>query len=272
MPDGQKPAAMREYYDRGPELGRLAESHGPLEFERTKEIILRHLPPPPAVVADIGGGPGRYARWLAQLGYQVLHRDLMPLHVEQLRQAAGGDPRIQTAVGDARQLDLASESADAVLLLGPLYHLDRRRDRIQALAETKRIVRPGGPVFAAAISRWAPRMDGILRLRLYETIPEAGAELAGIERTGRLPPFHPGAFCGYLHRPGRLRAEVSAGGLRVIDLVGVEGPAYLLDDLPERLADEEARRVVLDTARALERVPELMGIGPHLLVTARRDQ
>jgi len=270
MPDDLKLTAMREHYDRGAELGRLAESFGQLEFERTKELILRHLPPPPAVVADIGGGPGRYSLWLAQLGYQVVHRDLMPLHVEQLRQAAGGNRRIKTAVGDVRQLDLAGESADAVLLLGPLYHLDRRRERLRALAETHRVVRPDGPVFCAAISRWAPRMDGILRSRLYETIPGVEAELAGIERTGRLPPFGPGSFCGYVHRPGQLRAELAASGFQVIDLVGVEGPAYLLDDLTDRLADDGARRVVLETARALERVPELLGIGPHLLATARK--
>jgi SAM-dependent methyltransferase len=270
MPGDPKLTAMRAHYDRGKELGRLVEPTGKLEFERTKEIILRQLPPPPALVADIGGGPGRYALWLAQLGYQVVHRDLMPLHVEQLRRAARGNPRIQAAVGDARQLDLASDSADAVLLLGPLYHLDRRKDRLRVLAETNRVVRPGGPVFVAAISRWATRMDGILRLRLSETIPGADAGLAAIEQTGRLPPLRAGSFCGYTHRPGQLRTELAASGLQVLDLVSVEGPAYLLDDLAERLADDEARRVVLETARALERVPELLGIGPHLLATARR--
>ena len=55
-----------------------------------------------------------------------------------------------------------------------------------------------------------------------------------------------------------------------MDLVSVEGPAYLLDDLAERLTDDQARRVVIETARALERVPELLGIGPHLLATARK--
>jgi SAM-dependent methyltransferase len=221
-------------------------------------------------VADIGGGPGRYSLWLASLGYQVVHRDLMPLHVRQLRQAAGGDPRIQSAVADARQLDLADRSAGAVLLLGPLYHLDQRRDRVQALTEAHRVVRPGGPVIAAAISRWAVRMDGILRARLYETVPAFEAEVSSIERTGLLPPFYQGSFCAYLHRPGQLRAELTASGLRSVEVVSVEGPAFLLADLGARLADAESRRVVLETARALERVPELAGIGTHLIAAGRR--
>jgi SAM-dependent methyltransferase len=137
--------------------GRAAQrAPGQLEFERTKEIILRDLPPLPAAVADIGGGPGAYACWLAQLGYRVVHRDLMPLHLEQLRRAAGAGQCIETAVADARQLDLAGASADTVLLLGPLYHLARRSDRLRALAEARRVVRPGGPVFAAAISPLGP--------------------------------------------------------------------------------------------------------------------
>src|ERR1700735_245257 len=98
-------AAMHEHYELGKETDRLVESgHGRLEFERTQEIVLRHLPPAPATVADIGGGPGRYALWLAALGYRVLHRDLMPLHVSQLRQAAAGEPGIDSAVADARDL------------------------------------------------------------------------------------------------------------------------------------------------------------------------
>src|ERR1700727_2520265 len=93
MEDGHE-TELRAYYSRGEEHDRLAAGDGQLEFLRTTEIILRRLPPAPALVADIGGGPGRYALWLAGLGYQVEHRDLMPLHVEQLTadaaETAGG--------------------------------------------------------------------------------------------------------------------------------------------------------------------------------------
>jgi SAM-dependent methyltransferase len=147
-------AELHDYYARGEERGRLDEAVGEVELERTREILLRHLPGPPAVVADIGGGPGRYALWLAGRGHRVEHRDLVALHVEQLRAAAGGLDGIRTAVGDARQLDLGDASVDAVLLLGPLYHLPRRQDRVRALSEARRVVRPG------ARCSWPPSRAG----------------------------------------------------------------------------------------------------------------
>lgn len=264
---------MSAYYALGKEQARLsADPAGELEFARTKEIVQRHLPPPPAVIADIGGGPGAYALWLAGLGYQVIHRDLMPLHVEQLRQAAAGSPLIETATADARDLDLPDRSADAVLLLGPLYQLDRRQDRLRALESAHRVLRPRGPVIAAAISRWAPRLDGVLRNRLDRLAPQARGLLPGIERTGRLPPLGPVLFTAYLHRPAQLRGELAAAGFPAPELLAVEGPAFLLADLAERLADDEDRQAVMDSIRALETVPELLGVSPHLLATARRPE
>jgi 2-polyprenyl-3-methyl-5-hydroxy-6-metoxy-1,4-benzoquinol methylase len=207
--------ALRAYYERGMERERLSDGRGDLEFTRTTEIVLRRLPAAPAVVADIGGGPGRYALWLASLGYQVEHRDLMPLHVEQLAAEVAGMAGIHTAVGDVRHLDLPDASVDAVLLLGPLYHLTDRAERVRALRECARIVRPNGPVFAAAISRWAARIDGMLRERLYLTYPAALDLIDEIDRTGMLPPLHEGAFTAFCHRPGELREELEEAGLEV---------------------------------------------------------
>lgn len=258
------------YYGRGEERQRLeAGPRGALEFERTIEILRRHLPAAPALVADIGGGPGRYALWLAGLGYQVEHRDLMPLHVSQLSESVG-DQTVRSKVADARDLDLPDASVDAVLLLGPLYHLPRHADRVAALAEACRVVKPGGPVFAAAISRWAPRLDGELRAQLYEPFPGMRRLVRDLENAGWMGPLHEGAFTAYCHRPGQLRGELRTAGLDVTDLVCVEGAGYLLGDLEERQADPRHWQVVLDAARATERVPELMGLGPHLIATGIR--
>lgn len=263
---------LQEYYASGEEAARLDSAVGRLEFERTQEVVRRALPPPPAVVADIGGGPGRYAWWLAGLGYRVQHRDIVPLHVRQVTEATPPGVPVESRIADARTLDLADASMDAVLLLGPLYHLERPADRQAALREAARVVRPGGPVVAAAISRWAPRLDGILRHRVYQQYPQVCDLVDEVEHTGVLPPLYAGSFCGYTHRPDELRDEVTASGLEVTDLVCVEGGAFLLGDLGDRMTDPDAWAVVLETSRALERVPELIGLGPHLLITARRPE
>lgn len=272
-PVGDDADAVREHYPDADERGRLDTPFGQVEFARTTEILAGHLPPAPAVVADIGGGPGRYAIWLAEQGYIVRHRDLVPTHVEQLAaDAAARGLAVDSAVCDARQLDLAAGSIDAVLLLGPLYHLTRRADRLAALREAARIVRPGGPVFAVAISRWAPRLHGAVAEKLYQRYPSIDGQVATVERSGRLEPLERRAFSGYCHRPAQLRSEIRAAGLDVVDLEGVEGIAFALQDLDERLADPRGRHVVLDAARTLSRVPELLGLAPHLLATARRPR
>src|SRR5689334_14842138 len=125
----ERPPAEAEivaYYDRGGEAPRLASGPNQIEMARTQDVLQRVLPPPPAVIYDVGGGPGAYACWLARLGYEAHLVDLSPLHVEQARQASLAQPDAplaSCAVGDARQLARPDASVDAVLLLGPLYHL-----------------------------------------------------------------------------------------------------------------------------------------------------
>jgi hypothetical protein len=138
---------------------------------------------------------------------------------------------------------------------------------VRALRECARIVRPGGPVVAAAISRWAPRIDGMLRERIYLKYPQAHQLIGEIDRAGILPPLGEGAFTGFCHRPSELRDEMAEAGLEVTDLVSVEGPAFILGDLDARMADPADWSVALEVARAVERVPELLGFGPHLLAT-----
>jgi hypothetical protein len=85
-----------------------------------------------------------------------------------------------------------------------------------------------------------------------------------------LPPLGEGAFTSFCHRPGELREELAEAGLEVTDLVSVEGPAFILGDLDARLADPADRAAALGVARAIERVPELIGFGPHLIATGTR--
>ena len=262
--------AVLGYYGRGKERGRLEAGYGPLERERTREILSRVLPRPPATVADIGGGAGVHALWLASSGYSVHLRDPVPLHVEQAEAASRGRGiRLASVeVGNAREVDLGADSVDAALLLGPLYHLREAVDRRKALEGARRILRAGGVLAVAAISRYAPILDG-LKLGLLEDRGHLGA-LDKAQETGRFdPPPHSGFTRAYFHRPGELREEAAAAGFEVLDVVGVEGPGFLLSDFAERWADPRKRAALFEGARRVERVPEMLGLSPHLLLTAR---
>ncbi len=146
---------IRHYETVKDEATRLAEGVSRLEFERTKEVLLRYLPPPPAQVLDVGGGAGAYAFWLAEKSYNVHLIDIVPLHLEQAKTREGSTLLASIGQGEARELDFESESMDVVLLLGPLYHLPDRSDRIQSLKEARRVLKKGGFVFCGAISRFA---------------------------------------------------------------------------------------------------------------------
>jgi ubiquinone/menaquinone biosynthesis C-methylase UbiE len=114
------------HYREANEASRLGIGWFQLEQARTQELVLRHIPAAPATVLDIGGGAGVYALWLASRGYQVHLIDLVPRHIEQASAASAKQPLyplISAVVGDARRLEHADQTADAILLLGPLYHL-----------------------------------------------------------------------------------------------------------------------------------------------------
>lgn len=202
---------------------------GSLERIRTWELLNRYLPPPPAVVLDVGGGAGVYALLLAARGYEVHLIDPAAPHVEQARRASDEQPATPLAsatVGDARRLDRADASVDAALLLGPLYHLTERGDRVAALAEARRVLRPGAVLAVAAISRFASTYDGLLRGHLDELGFEAIVERDVREGQHRNPTRRPQWFTtAYFHLPDELAEEVGDAGLLLHAVLAVEGPA-----------------------------------------------
>jgi len=262
------------YYAKGFEQDRLTRGIGALEFARTCDVLHRHLPPAPAAVADVGGGPGRYTLWLAEAGYRVQLIDPVELHVEQARAsiARGGlGPQASAGMGDARQLPLADESVDAVLLLGPLYHLTDAADRVRALSEAGRVCRRNGVIVAAAISRFASTLDGLRGGYLADPV---FADIAAADRsTGRHlnPTDDPTYFTtAYFHRPEELAHECASAGLSHEGTLAVEGPAWLLGDLDARLENPRLRTILFDALAATEHEPSLLGVSAHLLVIARR--
>jgi ubiquinone/menaquinone biosynthesis C-methylase UbiE len=264
---------IEAHYLRGEESERLSNEWGELERLRTQAILARHLPSPPAVILDVGGAAGAYAFPLAQKGYQVHLIDPVELHLGQARSyaEASGVTLASITQGDARQLDFPAGSADAALLLGPLYHLVERSDRLQALLEARRVLRPRGVLFAASISRFASLIDGLSRGYFedaeFRKIVEADLTY-GLHRN---PTNRPAYFTtAYFHRPEEFAAEIGGAGFGEIRILAIEGPAWSTARFREAWKDTVQRQQLLEFLSMIEGEPSIQGGSAHVMAVASR--
>ena len=269
--DGQE---ILSFYERIDEADRLARGGGQLEFARMQELIRRFLPAPPGTVLDVGGGPGRYSCWLAEQGYDAHLIDPVEKHVKQARQASRAQPEHPLASatqGDARSLNHGDGSADAVFLMGPLYHLTDRNERLAALREARRVLRPGGLLIAKAISRFASLLSGLIDSNIDDPnfVPILRRDLEEGQHRGQsgTPSYFTTAF---FHRPEELEAEVLEVGFDELGLYAVQGPGLIATDLEGRMSDPAKRAQLLDLIRSVEQEPTLLGVSTHFVVVATK--
>lgn len=265
---------IEAFYSQSNESDRLTSAWGELERLRTESLLARHLPPPPAVLLDVGGAAGVYAVPLAKQGYQVHLIDPVERHLEQARAyaAQSGFALASAAKGDARHLDVPSASADAALLLGPLYHLPERADRLRALREARRILKPKGVLLAAAISRFASLIDGLTQgfFGDAEFRRIVAADLASGRHSN--PTSHLAYFTtAYFHRPEELAAEVREAGFEDVEIVAIEGPVWSAVFFREAWRDPSQRSDLLNFLALIEGEPSLLGASGHLLAIGRRN-
>lgn len=265
---------IRTFYEKYNEADRLASGVFQLERERTQEMLARYLPQPPAKILDIGGGPGVYAAWLAQQNYEVHLVDPVATHLENARKLSEQQPATPIASitpGDARALQFEDAGAEVVLLLGPLYHLIARTDRIAALQEARRVLKPGGLLCAAIISRFASALGGLFENALSDPLfaEIVQHDLATGEHrnpTGRIDYFTE----AYFHRPPEIAEEITEAGLRHEGTFALEGPFWLMKDFDACWNDAVRREQMLLLARQMEHEPSLIGASAHLLAIARK--
>ncbi|MDD4761376.1 MAG: methyltransferase domain-containing protein [Bacteroidaceae bacterium] len=259
-------------YNTGKEKGRLHNGLGLIEFERTKEILRQQLPPAPAVIYDIGGGYGEYSYYLASLGYEVYLYDIAERNIEMSRDLGRecGLALKATEVADARSIMRPDESANAILLFGPLYHIVNYEERQLCLKECYRLLKHNGLLFTAAITCYATTLKCV---RTYDE----NALLDDIEfykmletevKTG----LHTKKPMGlsYFHKPDELKDEIETAGFGDIDIRGVIGPCWLIPNLDDAWKNESKRESIMRIVRLCEKEESLMGLSTHFLSISKK--
>lgn len=263
-----------DYYSDCDEQGRLASSWGQIEFVRSQIIIRQYLKRPPGAVLDVGGAAGRYACWLAREGYEVHLVDPVPLHIEQAQATSATQPRTPIAsccLGDARQLAFDDKFADAVLLMGPLYHLVDEHKRHQALVETRRVLKSGGYLFAVGISRFGSTIDGLMQGFFLDPAFRQIMRRDLQDGQHRNPTQKQGYFTdSFFHHPEELKVEIVKAGFELQALVAVEGISYMMKDLSQNWAIESHREFLLELIAKTAQEPSLMGASPHMMCVAAK--
>jgi ubiquinone/menaquinone biosynthesis C-methylase UbiE len=263
---------IEQFYTGAAEEKRLTYGLGPLEFERNKELISRFLPKAPSSIIDVGGGPGVYAEWLAGIGHNVHLIDPVKKHIQQAqKRAAKLKTPFKAILGEARQLDFSDDAADVVIEHGPLYHLQQRADRINALREACRVLKPGGAMLGFAINHSVSTLTGLLNGMIHDD--QFYAMCMDELKTGLHNP--PAAWPGILpeaffHKPNELLAEVTEAGFTNLQLFAVEGMIWLDAKYFESRSNPEKKEKMMNLLKATEQSMEMLCFSPHMMVCGRK--
>ena len=244
-----------------------------LEKIRTRELISRHISKDHSLeILDIGGASGVYSFWLSELGHSVTLIDPVPLHVEQAEAASKMSkfPLKNSFVGDARDLKFADNSFDVVLMLGPLYHLTEQADRIKALSDANRVLKPGGIIIAVTISQFASMFNGFYFNFIKD--PEFVTMMQRDLIDGQHRPPSAKYFMNTIfHKPSWLKDEIRKSNFTLVGLYAIESFAEYLPNLHEIRNDQGKLELLLESIRKVESEESLLGFTSHNMAVGMKS-
>ncbi len=246
---------IEKHYNKHPEDLRLLRRHGIVEFETTMHHLHRFLRPGFRLL-DIGAGTGRYTSALMAEGYDVKAVELVRRNIDVFLKR---EPTADVVQGDARNMPfIPTASADITLLLGPLYHLIGDEEKLKALAEAKRVTKPGGLIFVAYL------------MNEYSILSYCFDEdrICGLMERGAIDEdYHIKADKDELYDYVRLddinRLDREAG-LQRVTIFSPDGPSDYMRTRLNQMSDDTFARFIDYQKRVSERA-DLMGAGSHVV-------
>jgi S-adenosylmethionine-dependent methyltransferase len=262
---------VERYYNTDPVSEWERCDRHPTEFAVTFRILDEYLPLPPAAILDNGGGPGRYSIALQKRGYDVALLDLSEENLALAKQKASQAGAKLSRMRHANALDLSflpDETFDAVLLMGPLYHLLTIRERLQAVMESERVLKPGGLIFASFITRFALFRDAAAKGYMPDIRADRSYYLEFLA-TGILNENGSGFTDAYFAHPEEVEPFMESTGFHTLAVVGLEGVVAGHEKHANQLQGEDWDFWV-DLNYRLGHDPALHGAADHLLYVGRK--
>ena len=263
---------IAEFYSSNPEGEHSRLERHQLEYDLTWRYLNKYLPSQGAIL-EIGAATGRYTLELAKRGYRLTAVDLSAALLENCRKNVadeGLESRVRLVVADARNLcEVTEKRFDAVLLMGPLYHLVVEADRKLALKEAFDRLRAGGVIFSSFISRFGIMGD------LVKDVPawiEDQAEVRSVLEKGKRPDDYPrGGFRGYFAQASEIAPLHEALGFETLVVAGVE-PAISADDESYNKLEEKQHQLWLDLFYEMSTEKSIIGASRHLLYIGKKQE
>ena len=213
---------VKEYYDANfkNEWLRLDDPYARIEFFSTLYMIKKYFPKG-GMIFDIGSGPGRYSIELLRRNYKVSLMDLSDNSITFAKSKIEslGFKADKYVCGDARYLAMEKENSyDGILLMGPMYHIVSKAERVGLLKECRRILKKEGIIIISYINS-----IGLLRAGVSE-FPSCFEDIDSIYKLFSENSYDENDSFTVSHytTSDNAKSEILESGLKLISYAGAE--------------------------------------------------
>lgn len=212
-------------------------------------------------ILDVGAGAGIYSLHYARLGYDVDAIELSKANIEAFKKHITSDMRLTLKEGNALDLsDYESDTYDCVLLMGPLYHLEHKKDQLKALAEAKRVLKDDGVLITAFISN-----DMVFLTELEYDLAFFESDQYDHET------FDLVDFPFVFHTVDEVKKLIQESDLTINKLIAQDGVSELLAKKINQMSDESYKQYLKYHLYCAEK-PEMLGRSNHIMAITRKTK